>query len=587
MAPRKPAPKIARTVALCYVRKSWTRDDKDLISPERQRANIERVCQEQGYTAEWYEDTEGHRSGMHEKNRPGWLALKARMDAPDVAAIVANDLSRLHRKGWRVGNLIDFVEEHGINLILADPERKLDLKSPAGIMFAKMSAFFDEWYAADISMRRKADIAHRKSKGQTVGLPPFGTKRHPDTMLLTPSTLGAWLLPDGTWQAGKDGEEPPVAGALWRGYYQCAEKILTLYAQDKHTSRVLRQLHEEGWAFRDRKGRPAPLEYDDVRRVVANWAEYGGYVSAQRARERHPSDYPTEELIAKLDPVRAVFPIDLLAKVARSRRDRATGKHATRGVNDKAQVYALSGMVFCAQCDKLAAANHNPAIRSLLHGRLGKYYRHKAGGVCGCTKQSIPLALLEGQFMRLIQAIEFKPESIQWMTDLAVQMNALNVDDQSDLEKQRREAIALCNRRIQAAIGLYGDGRISREEYLRRIDQNEREIRSWEARTTESEKLAMEFTMCIEVVQRTAQLWEGSSAEDRQGMARHLFDYVVVDLDKAEIVDFRMKAWADQFLQVATQIKIAAVSNGDSYNDNQVTPSGLLSAFVPTPLAVA
>lgn len=77
MAPRKSAPKIARTVALCYVRKSWTRDDKDLISPERQRANIERVCEEHGYTAEWYEDTEGHRSGMHEKNRPGWLALKA------------------------------------------------------------------------------------------------------------------------------------------------------------------------------------------------------------------------------------------------------------------------------------------------------------------------------------------------------------------------------------------------------------------------------------------------------------------------------------------------------------------------------
>ena len=42
-----------RTTALCYVRQSFTRDENDKDSPERQRANIERVCAENGWVAEW------------------------------------------------------------------------------------------------------------------------------------------------------------------------------------------------------------------------------------------------------------------------------------------------------------------------------------------------------------------------------------------------------------------------------------------------------------------------------------------------------------------------------------------------------
>jgi DNA invertase Pin-like site-specific DNA recombinase len=88
-----------RNVALCYIRLSYTRNEDDANSPERQRANIEAVCQKAGWQMEIYQDTEGHKSGRDVKNRPGWLALSARLGDPDVAALVANDLSRLHRKG--------------------------------------------------------------------------------------------------------------------------------------------------------------------------------------------------------------------------------------------------------------------------------------------------------------------------------------------------------------------------------------------------------------------------------------------------------------------------------------------------------
>jgi DNA invertase Pin-like site-specific DNA recombinase len=91
-------------------------------SPERQRANIEGVLRAKGYIPEWYTDAEGHKSGTKEHNRPGWLSLQQRLKDPDVAAVIANDLARLHRKGWRVGRLIDMLEERGV--FLTYPSRK-------------------------------------------------------------------------------------------------------------------------------------------------------------------------------------------------------------------------------------------------------------------------------------------------------------------------------------------------------------------------------------------------------------------------------------------------------------------------------
>ena len=54
------------------------------------------------------------------------------------------------------------------------------------------------------------------------------------------------------------------------------------------------------------------------------------------------------------------------------------------------------------------------------------------------------------------------------------------------METQKAEAIALCKRRIQTSIDLYGDGRLSRDEYLRPVDMNKREMASWEAKTTDT-----------------------------------------------------------------------------------------------------
>ncbi len=551
MSNRKKARSTERKVALCYVRQSYTRDDEDINSPERQKANIRALVDHKGWVAEWYEDVGGHKSARKEANRPEWLALKARLADPDVVALVANDLSRLHRKGWRVGDLVDYLEKRGLALVLAAPGREVDTSTAMGRMFIQFTAIIDEYYAEDISQRAKDSVSYRKAKGISIGMPPFGTIRGADGYL-QPSPEGAWLLVDGTFMAGT-ADETPEEGALWRGFHEAAERILNLYSTGNlGLEKIAYKVNEEGWAYRDRTGAPREVTRDDVRRVVANWPEYGGIVMDKKAKDRRAYEGfdDVDEIPFHTD--RAIFPIKLLREVARARQERSI-RRSDEGVNTRTHFYPLSAITYCAHCVRRAAEQNDPRLISALGGTdtYGKLrYRHKAGVKCGCHNRSVPCEILEADFERLIKLLTIRPEAFNLMTELAIQMDRANgrYETEQDLEAEKQEAIALCRRRIEAAVALFSDGVISAAEYRRRIEQNEREIAHWEARTTETEKLAYEFAMCAEAIDKLVRLWEIGTDEDRQGLVRSLFDEVVYDLDRQQIVDFRLKPWADRFV---------------------------------------
>jgi DNA invertase Pin-like site-specific DNA recombinase len=540
-----------RQVALCYVRQSYTRDEDDKNSPERQKANIEAFLGRKGWKAEWYEDVGGHKSARKEENRPEWLRLKGRLNDPDVAAVVANDLSRLHRKGWRVGDLVDFLERRELALALAAPGREVDTSTPLGRLFIQFTAIIDEYYAEDISQRAKDSVQYRKALGQTIGMPPFGTIRG-ENGHLKPSLEGAWLLADGTFVAGKL-ENQPEDGAVWRGYYHAAQLILNLYTTGNlGLEKIAYRLNEDGWAYRDRTGQPRTVYRDDVRRVVANWPEYGGIVMDRSAKNRpaYESYQNVDEIPFK--PDKAVFPIELLRAVAQARLER-TVRRLDESVNIKTHFYPLSAITYCAHCVRRAQEQNDPRLLSALGGSdtYGKLrYRHKAGVQCGCHNRSVQCDILEADFTRLIKLLTIRPEALELMTELAIQMDKANggQKDEKDLEQEKEEAIALCRRRIEAAVILFGDGMISAEEYRRRVEQNEREIAHWQARTTETEKLALELAICAEALDKVARLWDIGTDEDRQGLVRSLFTEIVYDLDAQRIVDFRLKPWADRFV---------------------------------------
>ena len=172
------------------------------------------------------------------------------------------------------------------------------------------------------------------------------------------------------------------------------------------------------------------------------------------------------------------------------------------------------------------------------------------------TNRTVPADDIEAEVGRLLKLLTVREDALEYLTELAMLSRAeLGPDaEEEDLEQRKREEIALCQRRIDAAVHLYGDGRISREEYLRRVEENERQIVHWQARTTESERKALELSMCIEAVNRISSLWDTADDEDRQGMVQHLFTEIVFDLDTRRIVSYKLKPWADDFLMLRMEL---------------------------------
>jgi hypothetical protein len=69
----------------------------------------------------------------------------------------------------------------------------------------------------------------------------------------------------------------------------------------------------------------------------------------------------------------------------------------------------------------------------------------------------------------------------------------------------------------------------------------------------------------------------GQFSEDKLWMARHLFDYVVFDLDKGRIIDFRLKAWAEQFLPA--RVAAFVIESDEVYNKGEpLSPTTLYLA---------
>ncbi len=541
MSSKKRAESVQRTVALCYVRLSLTRDETDLDSPERQRANIQAACDKHGWIPEWYEDTEGHRSGTKEKNRPGWLALKERLGDPDVAGVVANDLARLHRKGWRVGSLLDYLDEHRVGLVLAAPGRDFDFTGPQGRMMIMLIAMMDEWYAMDTSQRQKDSVRYRRSRGLAVGRLPFGTIQ-PKNGFLERSPFGVWFLPDGSVVEGRF-NECPVEGAAFKGYFEAAERVMKLFAENRYGRRKIASIvNSEGYRFRSVKGKPKRFDDEAVRAILANWHTYGGVLMPGKATGRSAKTMLPENIA--LNPERAIMDIDLCYRVGKVRHERYQEQHFAAPI--EAYVYPLAGIAYCAHCDRAGERTRlqgYEAYRTLPRYRHGDRRRD-----CGAQNRSVKAEILEAEFSRLIKALVVKPEAASQMAEEFMQNN-----QQGRSETERAEIlaeIALCKQRIKNAETLFLKARIDQRELERNIEENENEIARLQVALSEESEIKEMIEMSIKMFMMMGSEWDEASNEDKQEYVQSLFSEVVFDLDTHMITRFELKPKVKPYLQV-------------------------------------
>ena len=163
--------------AFLYERLS--RDDNlegESYSIGNQKKLLTKVAKEKGYTNLVHFLDDGI-SGVT-LDRPGFNDMMEQLAAGKAAAVFVKDLSRLGRNYIEVGRLTEeFFPEHDIRLVAVSDN--IDTAEGENEL-APIRNLFNEWYARDISKKRRISNKIKGNAGEPMGPPPYGYKKDPD-----------------------------------------------------------------------------------------------------------------------------------------------------------------------------------------------------------------------------------------------------------------------------------------------------------------------------------------------------------------------------------------------------------------------
>ena len=111
-------------------------------------------------------------------DRPGFVDMIQQLEQGKAAAVFVKDLSRLGRNYIEVGRLTEeFFPEHDIRLVAVSDN--IDTAEGDNEL-APIRNLFNEWYARDISKKRRISNKIKGNAGEPMGQPPYGYMKDPD-----------------------------------------------------------------------------------------------------------------------------------------------------------------------------------------------------------------------------------------------------------------------------------------------------------------------------------------------------------------------------------------------------------------------
>ena len=163
--------------AFLYERLS--RDDNlegESYSIGNQKKLLAKVAKEKGYTNLVHFLDDGI-SGVT-MDRPGFVEMIRQLEQGKAAAVFVKDLSRLGRNYIEVGRLTEeFFPEHDIRLVAVSDN--IDTAEGENEL-APIRNLFNEWYARDISKKRRISNKIKGNAGEPMGQPPYGYIKNPN-----------------------------------------------------------------------------------------------------------------------------------------------------------------------------------------------------------------------------------------------------------------------------------------------------------------------------------------------------------------------------------------------------------------------
>lgn len=269
-----------------YVRKSLVLGEADRISEVKQRDAIEREVERLKLSApQWWQDTQGHRSGRYEHTRPGWRQAKARFLASTKAVLIVFELDRSNRNVRDTADLIETIrrlpDRYRIVFIANRFDSAVDGWS-ARIVRGLLSDAIDAQTESDKAAERVRDmITTLKARLVPWGTTPYGLER-----------VGKGMK--ARWDLGAHADDVQMLFALWvqpGGSYESV--ATTLNDRGSYYFKVRRD------QYGNRSEMPQRWTKDRVRQIIANVLTYAGYLMPRggHARTRKITPAPGATLL--------------------------------------------------------------------------------------------------------------------------------------------------------------------------------------------------------------------------------------------------------------------------------------------------
>ena len=150
--------------------------DTESNSIQNQKKLLQKVAREKGYTDTLFFVDDGI-TGTTMK-RPGFQKMLTAIEAGYISAVFVKDLSRLGRNYIEVGKLTEeFFPQYDVRLVAVSDGVDSD---EGDNEFTPFRTIMTEWYAKDISKKRKIVNKMKGNAGIPLSQPPYGYIKNPD-----------------------------------------------------------------------------------------------------------------------------------------------------------------------------------------------------------------------------------------------------------------------------------------------------------------------------------------------------------------------------------------------------------------------
>ena len=338
--------------------------DGESYSIGNQKKLLTKVAKEKGYTNLVHFFDDGI-SGVT-MDRPGFADMIQQLEQGKAAAVFVKDLSRLGRNYIEVGRLTEeFFPNHDIRLVAVSDNIDTDEGENE---LAPIRNLFNEWYARDISKKRRISNKIKGNAGEPMGQPPYGYIKDPENPK-------RWIV---------DEEAAQVVRRIYR---------MTL--EGVGTEQIAAKLEEDGIltprAYRHSKGINRPGKVKDLPPTHWNSSsvikmlsvqEYCGdilnfktYSKSYKNKKRLENDRENWAIFKDVhEPIieRAVF------EQVQQKRGKMRKRQAKDGERSM-----FSGLLVCADCGSNLHFHFNQGNPEIKYFNCSNYKGNR--GTCGST----------------------------------------------------------------------------------------------------------------------------------------------------------------------------------------------------------